>query len=189
MHDDHMFEKPEATTTDRLSDISFLIFGFTMICIIFACLGAFDHFLLRGYAIPGIPLEDQHKGASYTHGFDTTDCIPDSVGCAPSDKSDFWDAGQKVQKATSVNPLEVLTALIVISVVLWVLASLLVAISRARGKIEGKEPVSEYSLEGGTRRYKANAMAIPLLLSIAFIVWIVYMGVTHQPILGFYIVF
>lgn len=174
MQNDNMYEEHESTTTSRLSNVSFLIFGSTMICIIFACLGAFNHFLLRGYAIPGIPLEYQHKGAGYNHGFDTTDCIPDSVECAPSDKSDLWDAGQKVQKTTSVNPLEVLAALIVISVVLWVLASLLVSLTRARNKIEGKEQVSEYTIKGGERRAKANAMAIPLMISIAVIVWIVY---------------
>lgn len=169
-----MFEEHEDTTTDRLSNVSFLIWGFMLLCLIGSCLGAFNHFLLRGYAIPGIPLEYQHKGASYDHGFDTADCIPDSVGCAPSEKSDFWDAGQKFQKATSVNPLEVLATLIIVCVVLFVLASLLLSARRMRDRIEKKEPVSAYSVEGGTRKMKADAMAIPLMISIAVIIWIAY---------------
>lgn len=161
----------------------------TVILVILCSCGAFNHFLLRGYCIPGIPLEDQHAGCE--HGFDTSKCIPDSVGCAPSANSDFWKAGQDLGQVTHTNPLEMLGILIVICVVMFIFVSLMMTLSHLRNRLTHTDPIPATNEDGSRkghymreneRSLKAESMAIRFVISLSIIGYLIYLDQIHKCI-------
>lgn len=186
-------------TENRLSNVSFLIFGITFICIILSCMGAFDHYLIKGYCIPGIPLEAQPKGCENGN---SRAQASEQGNSTITTKQDFVEAGQNIHQATGINPLDVVIALIVVCVVLYVLGSMIMGVSRVRNKLTKTDPILPVTNDPSSRiqynkgqprieserRMKSDAIAIPLMISIAVIIFIVVLDAIHycQPLFGIY---